>query len=243
VPAGRGEVVVLTDPDLLSNRALRDEPNARLAFSLIGAGRPGSIAFDEVHHGVGTVQDRSIYDLLLEQAWGRMLLLVAGVVLLFLLLRGRRFGRAVPVFVDRGRSLGELVTSQAALYRAGGKRAFAAEHLSRQLRQELAQEVGLPGSASDAEIAGRAQALGRDPSRALQVLAATERARSDRDLLALTREGARARATLGGGPLPPAAERGGVHSGSPFPVRGGDGRGGADPGQGEEATTRIGGHE
>jgi hypothetical protein len=124
-------------------------------------------------------------------------MLAAGVLLLFLLLRGRRFGRAVPVFVDRGRSLGELVTSQAALYRVGGKRAFAAEHLSRQLRQDLAQEVGLPASASDQEIADRAQSLGRDPTRALRVLATTAHARSDRELLALAREGARARTELG----------------------------------------------
>jgi hypothetical protein len=154
------------------------------------------------------VQQRGVFlSLLLEQAWGRALAVAAGIVLLFLLWRGRRFGRPVPVFVDRGRSLGELVTSQAGLYRAGGKRAFVAEHLARQLRHDLAQAVGLPATATDAEIAARATAIGRDPAPALRALAETTQARSDRELLQVTREGARAQATLAGTPTPPTRSR------------------------------------
>ena len=196
VPADRGELIVLTVPALLSNDGLRTEANARLALSLIGPDRRARIAVDELHHGFGVLQERSLMDLLLDRAWGRALVLGGGVVLLFLLWRGRRFGRAIPVFVDRGRSLGELVTSQASLLRAGGKRGFVAEHLARQLRHDLAQTVGLPADATDAEVEGRARALGRDPTRALHALARTRRARSDRALLAIAREGAAARAEL-----------------------------------------------
>lgn len=199
VPVDRGELIVLTAPDVLSNNGLRTEANARLALSLIGPDRRARIAIDELHHGFGMLQERSFFDLLLDQAWGRTFFLAGGIVLLFLLWRGRRFGRAVPVFVDRGRSLGELVTSQAGLYRAGGKRAFVAHHLARQLRHDLAQAVGLPADASDAEIERHARVIGRDPTQALQALAGTRQARSDRQLLAITREGERARAELAGG--------------------------------------------
>ena len=204
IPVDRGELIVTTVTSALSNEGLRDEANARLALSLIGPPGRGQIAFDELHHGFGSLERRHIYALLLEQSWGRVSLLVGGVMLLFLLLRGRRLGRAVPVFVDRGRSLGELVTSQAGLYRAGGKRAFVAEHLARQLRHDLAQALGLPGDASDHQIADRASALGRDPSEALRLLTETRRASSDRALLALTRDGERARAALSGVTAPPA---------------------------------------
>ena len=204
VPADRGELIVLTVPALLSNDGLRTEANARLALSLIGPDRRARIAVDEVHHGFGVLQERSLMDLLLDQAWGRAIFLGGGVVLLFLLWRGRRFGRAVPVFVDRGRSLGEMVTSQASLFRAGGKRAFVADHLARQLRRDLAQTVGLPADATDAEIEGRARALGRDPTRALSALARTQRARSDRELLAIARAGEAARAELSRMTPPPA---------------------------------------
>lgn len=195
----RGELLVLTVPSLLSNEGLHDEMNARLALSLIGPpGQPGrgQVAVDELHHGFGRLERRSVYALLLEQSWGRALLLGGCLVLLFLVLRGRRLGRAVPVFVDRGRSLGELVTSQASLYRAGGKRAFAAEHLARQLQHDLARAVGLPADATDDQIAARAWAMGRDPTHALRVLIQTRQARSDRALLALTREGTAARTEL-----------------------------------------------
>jgi hypothetical protein len=200
VPAGRGDLIVLTDPALLSNEALRTEANARLALSLIGPDRRARIAFDEVHHGFGLLQRRSVFSLLLAQSWGRVSFLAGGLVLLFLLWRGRRFGRPIPVFVDRGRSLGELVTSQAGLYRAGGKRPFIAAHLARQLRQEIAQTVGLPADAPDAEIAAHATAIGRDPTPALSALAKIGQAHSDAALLALTHEGERARAALAQAP-------------------------------------------
>jgi hypothetical protein len=128
--------------------------------------------------------------------------MAGGLVLLFLLWRGRRFGRPIPVFVDRGRSLGELVSSQAGLYRAGGKRPFIAAHLACQLRQEIAQTVGLPADAPDAEIAARATAIGRDPAPALSALTKIGQARSDAALLAITREGERARAALAQAPAP-----------------------------------------
>lgn len=198
VPLDRGELVALTAPSLLSNEGLRTEANARLALSLIGPDRRARVAFDEVHHGFGQIERRNFFSLLLDQVWGRAVLLGGGVVLLFLLWRGRRFGRAVPVFVDRGRSIGELVTSQAALYRAGGKRAFVADHLARQLRHDLAQAVGLPADATDEEIAARARVIGRDPTRALEALAGIRQARSDWQLLASAREGERARAELSG---------------------------------------------
>jgi hypothetical protein len=202
VPSGRGELIVLTAPALLSNEALRTEANARLALSLIGPDRRARIAFDEVHHGFGLLQRRSFFSLLLAQSWGRVSFLAGGLVLLFLLWRGRSFGRTVPMFVDRGRSLGELVTSQAGLYRAGGKRPFIAAHLARQLRQEIAQTVGLPADAPDAEIAARATAIGRDPAPALSALVKIGQARSDAELLATTREGERARAALAQAPAP-----------------------------------------
>ncbi|MFN8635979.1 MAG: DUF4350 domain-containing protein [Chloroflexota bacterium] len=203
VPAGRGQLVVLADPLLLSNDGLHDEAHARLALSLIGPDEQKFVAVDEIHHGFGSLRRLSLSSLLLEQSWGRAVVLAGGLVLVFLLLRGRRFGRAVPVFVDRGRSFGELVTSQASLLRAGGKRDFVAEHLARQLRLEVAQAVGLPADAPDDAIRARATALGRDPSRALYALASIRQARSDRALLAVTRDAEAARAELSrSGPTP-----------------------------------------
>jgi hypothetical protein len=196
LPVDRGELIVLADPDILSNAGLHDEANARLALSLVGPPERGQLAFDELHHGFGSLVRRHLYALLLEQSWGRAALLAGVLVLFFLLLRGRRLGRSVPVFVDRGRSLGELVTSLASLYRAGGKRAFVADHLARQLRLDLTRTLGLPADTPDDQIAARASAMDRDSTRALRLVRQTANARSDRELLALTREGTAARTEL-----------------------------------------------
>ena len=193
VPADRGELIVLTAPAVLSNErpAHRGE---RPAGAL--ADRPGPARAGRLRRASPRLRRRSSSAACSSSCSNRpgdarsswpaawCCCSCSGAV--------GGSGGPVPVFVDRGRSLGELVTSQAGLYRAGGKRAFVAEHLARQLRHDLAQVVGLPADATDAEIETRARAIGRDPTRALQALAGTRQARSDRELLAITREGERA---------------------------------------------------
>ncbi|MCC7369853.1 MAG: DUF4350 domain-containing protein [Chloroflexi bacterium] len=197
VTAGRGEVIAITVPDLFSNEGLRTPDHARLALSLIGpSGQGQTVAFDELHHGFGQTRSGGLFRFVFAYTWGRAVFWAGVVLLVFLLWRGRRLGRSVPVFVDRGRSLGELVSSQAALYRAGRKRAWVAEHLARQVRHQLTQAVGLPADATDEELATRARQLGRDPGRALRVLAGVRNARSDRQLVTLTHEARGARAEL-----------------------------------------------
>ena len=201
VPLGAGRVVALSAPAALSNRALHRADNARLALSVVGPGSRGSVVFDELHHGFGVAEPRSLVTLLLDRAWGRAALYAGLLVLAYLALRGRRFGRPRPILVSRGRSLAEYVTSLASLYRAGGKRGWVAEHFRHRLRRDLAAGIGLPADAPDDQIVARARALGRDPSAALGVLRSLDRARapSEVELVALVREGERA-VTSGTGP-------------------------------------------
>ncbi len=200
LPFGAGRVLALSAPAALSNRALRHEDNARLALWLIGSHGRGPIVFDELHHGYGVPQPRSLLTLLLDRSWGQAAFYAGLLVLAHGLLAGRRFGRAQPIVVSRGRSLAEYVSSLASLYRAGGKRAFVAEHCCRRLRRDLAQGLGLPGDAADEQIRAAAGALGRDPSRALAAIKALERggALREGELVALVRDGERAIA-LGAG--------------------------------------------
>ena len=159
------------------------------------------MVFDELHHGYGSVEQRNLMTLLFERAWGHAVLYAGVLVFLYLVLRGRRFGRAVPVAVSRGRSLSEYVSSLASLYRAGRKRAFVAEHFSRRLRRELAQELGLPGDAADEQILARATVLRRDPTPALRGLATLQRSGqlSEGEMVEIVRESERAIAAAGRG--------------------------------------------
>ena len=192
-PFGSGQVVALASVAALSNRALRLESNARLALSLIGR-QGGELAVDELHHGYGEAQPRSLTRLLFDERWGQAVLYAGALVFGYLLLRGRRFGRPRPLDLSRGRSLGEYVSSVAALYRAGRKRAFLAEHFRRQLWRAYARSLGLPGDASEAQLVARARAAGRDPSALLDVARALEQGPrlGEAELIKLVRSGERA---------------------------------------------------
>lgn len=198
VPLDAGRVLALSAPSALSNEALRRPDNARLALSLVGPAAGGAVAVDELHHGFGVPQPRSLTALLTDRAWGRAALYAALLVVVYLGLRGRRFGRPRPILVDRGRSLAEYVTSLAALYRAGGKRAWVAEHFRRRLRRDVARDLGLPSDATDEQLADRSRALGRDPAAMLGVLGRLERGGlGEAELITLVRDGEQARASVG----------------------------------------------
>ena len=54
------------------------------------------VAIDELHHGYGESRPRAIPRLLLDERWGQAALYAGALVFGYLLLRGRRFGRARP---------------------------------------------------------------------------------------------------------------------------------------------------
>ena len=153
---GSGTLLALAAPRALSNLALRREDNARFAFSLLQPAAGVEIGFDELHHGFGARSQKQPVSLLTDHAWGQAGLLAGALLLVWLLLSGRRFGRPIPTIVTRGRSLAEYVSSMAGLYRVGRKREFVAGHFRHQLRRDLARQLGLPGDASDEQLELRA---------------------------------------------------------------------------------------
>jgi hypothetical protein len=203
VPFGAGRVFALSAPLIFSNQALGSEGNARLVLALLDSSKPSSIAFDEFHHGLSTAEARSLLSVLVDHAWGQAALLASGIVFSYLLLRGRRFGRARQVSVSRGRSLAEYVSSLASLYRAAGKREFIADHFQRRLRQELARSLGLPGSASDDQILARGRMLGREVEPPLQLLGRLrDRPAAEPELVQLVRQGEQAVTAVADAPRP-----------------------------------------
>jgi hypothetical protein len=199
IAVGLGRVLALTSEVALSNQGLRERDNARLAISLLGPPARGRIVFDEFHHGYGAGQARSLLTLLLDRSWGKALLFAALLVFLYVLLCGRRFGRPIPAGAPWGRSLSEYVESLAALYRAGGKRAFIARHFQQRLRADLAHDLGLPADASLERLGERADMLGREVEPTLWSI---ERLGSadvgEAELVRLVRDGERALAAARG---------------------------------------------
>jgi hypothetical protein len=185
-------VTVLSTPYPLSNEGLAAADNAALALNLVAGLPPGArIAFDEYHHGFVRGGARSLWRLLLEHYWGWALIYAVLVGYLYLLLRGRRFGRPlVPVAAPR-RSVGEYVASLATLYRRAGQRGYVADRLADQLKRDLAAALGVSPRLPDdafAEAVAAQRASAPRPLAAVLTRLRDGRHLSEGDLLATVRE-------------------------------------------------------
>jgi hypothetical protein len=146
---GRGRVWVTTVVLPFSNAGLRHPDNARLVYNLVAlAGEGGRVVFDEFHHGYR--QPRTLTTWLKTTAQGRSLIYVGGVVFLFLLVGGRRFGR--PLTWSRAtsrRAPAEYVQAMANLFRRGGKDVAVLRHYHSALKRGLAQSHRLDPTLDD----------------------------------------------------------------------------------------------
>ena len=100
-----------------------------------------TVAFDEYHHGYHPSSDVFV---LLEETWpGRALVFLAVVVLLYLVLSGRRLGPPVPLDTRPARSSLEYIRGFAGLVRRSGHGEIARRRLRDDLHRGLARAFGL----------------------------------------------------------------------------------------------------
>ena len=149
---GRGRVVVLSDPYIVSNGGIALNDNLQLAINTLGY--KGVIAFDEYHQGRG-VSGNALASYF---AGTPVLALGAQFVLLILLIlwtNARRFGRPLPLAqVDRRSSL-EFVASMAELQERSRAFDLAIENIYARTRRVLARYAGVDYNTPRSEIAER----------------------------------------------------------------------------------------
>ena len=150
---GRGRVVVLSDPYIVSNGGISLNDNLHLAINMLGY-RDGVVAFDEYHQGRGISGNA----LATYFAGTPVLPLAAQLVLLILLVlwtNARRFGRPLPLpHVDRRSSL-EFVASMAELQERSRAFDLAIENIYGRTRRVLARYAGVDYNSPRSEIAER----------------------------------------------------------------------------------------
>ncbi len=94
--------------------------------------------------------NRSLRQIALGQWWGWAALYAVGVIALYIVLTGRRFGRPVPLKQDVARrSSAEYVQSVAHLLRRGRKRGPIAQHFHDTLKRRLSKPYGFVAPADD----------------------------------------------------------------------------------------------
>ena len=185
IRVGQGYAYISATTHPFTNSGLRDRQHAALVLNMLRRAPPGGrILFDEYHHGL--VAPPAPTDGLLRTPWGWAGIYAVTVTALFLLLGGRRFGRAVPLReeVER-RSSAEYVESIADLYQRGGKRAYMLRHFYASFKRRLAQLYGINPQVDDREFVYQLARVRPIEEAAMLALLAQQRAThaSDAELL------------------------------------------------------------
>lgn len=150
---GKGRIVLLSDPYIVSNGGIGQRDNLQLAVNIL-ATSDGVTAFDEFHQGRAVTRNAMV-----NYFAGTPVLAIFGQLVLLILViiwtRGRRFARPVPLpFVDRRSSL-EFVASMAELQQRAKAFDLAIENVYTRTRRVLARYAGLDYNSPRSEIAAR----------------------------------------------------------------------------------------
>ena len=155
---GRGRIIILSDPFIVSNGGLSRADNLQLAVNIVSsAGAEGIIAFDEYHQGLGAMRNRTLSYFAGTPVVG-IFAQAAFILIAVMWSRGRRFARPLPApRIDRRSNL-EFVASMAELQQRARAYDLAIENVYTRTRRALARYAGTPATVSYREIAARVAA-------------------------------------------------------------------------------------
>ncbi|NDJ60708.1 MAG: DUF4350 domain-containing protein [Chloroflexi bacterium] len=145
---GSGLVWVSGTSYPFTNMGLQSGDSPALILNMLAGIPPGAvIGFDEV---LQLENPPTLLAWLFNSPPGLGIMLSFALTMTFLALRGRRFGRAVPLPEDRLlRDPVEYIQAIANLYRRSGQRAVILAHYKAQLKRQLCERYGLRPTMSD----------------------------------------------------------------------------------------------
>ncbi|MBI2983204.1 MAG: DUF4350 domain-containing protein [Chloroflexi bacterium] len=188
VREGSGAIFVVGSLAPFLSGQIGDAQNGRFVLALADAAirSSGAVAFDEYHHGAHPAPDVLA---ILERTWpGRALLVAGALVLLYVVLTGRRLGPALPLEHRPARSSLDHVRAFAGLVRRSGHGEIARERLRHDLRAGIARAVGMdPRAPAERLFGALAHASPERAAEARDVDALLARPLRDGDLLRTVR--------------------------------------------------------
>ena len=163
IEQGEGRVILASAPFPFSNEGLKEDGNGALVLNIVrAADQSGSIWFNEWHHGVRARRTEVVGpgNWLRYTPAGRSLLYGAAVVFVALILRGRRFGRPVPLpkSIARRGPL-EYITAIANLDRRAAHRSAVLDQYYHRLKRGLARRYRLDPTLPDDEYVAHLKQL------------------------------------------------------------------------------------
>ncbi len=168
---GAGTVWVSGALRPFTNLGLHDPGNARLIANLVAAlPHRALVGFDEIVHGFGEDHQQTLSAWLFGTAPGWAILVGFAVTMVYLALRGRRFGRALPLPDEQvRRDTREYIQAIATLFRRSGQRGEIVQHYDQQLRRRLSERYAVDPHL-ESSVLVRA-VVERDPTLDIQSLA------------------------------------------------------------------------
>lgn len=146
---GKGRVIFLTDPEILTNQQIKQKDNLILFLNIVRLYGQKGIWFNEYSHGYTLPKaSRNMF------TWPFRLVtiqLALGVLLLFYYW-GKRFGRPIPLPPKVGRISGNYVSSMANIYRQGQARKLILENIYEDFKKNAARYLGVSPQISNAEL-------------------------------------------------------------------------------------------
>ncbi|RPI91805.1 MAG: hypothetical protein EHM39_14205 [Chloroflexi bacterium] len=152
---GGGTVWVVGTSYPFFNYGLRDEASARLVMNLLADVPPeAAIGFDERQLLVTQESEQSgLNDWLVSTPAGWSLIVLVVLVMGYLLLRGRRFGRPQPILAEQlRREPTEYIQAVATLFRRSGQRGEVLRHYKSELLRWLTTRYALEPRLNDDEL-------------------------------------------------------------------------------------------
>jgi hypothetical protein len=169
---GRGRVIFVTEPHIVANNGIDEDDNLTFALNVLDGRPAGKIAFDEYHHGYGSGGLFSGGLLGYFKGTPVPWILVQAVLLSMLLIysRGRRFGRPLPLKIERRTTNLEFVSSMANIARIARASGLAMENIYSEFRRRLCHYTGLGREVDSPRLAKEVASRSRISERSLRDL-------------------------------------------------------------------------
>jgi hypothetical protein len=151
VPHGKGRILVLPDPSMLTHRGLLRRDNVLLLYNVAAReARDGNVYFDEYHHGIRSGGGAWGYLRYHNQHWTVLQLLAIAAVAVWGM--AVRLGPAVPAPAASTADAVDYASAVARIYQQAGVRHLLAEQIARDFLDAVTAHLHLRRSAAAAEI-------------------------------------------------------------------------------------------
>ena len=149
IAMGQGQIITLTQPNLLTNRYIGSGDNVVLFLNIVRTYGEENVWFNEFAHGFTWTED--VRDVLIWPLRFVLIQLALGLLLLYYYW-GKRFGRPIPLQEDVAQDTNEYINSLANIYRQGRAKHLTFENIQHTFITDLTKYLGVRSSISTDEL-------------------------------------------------------------------------------------------